>query len=103
MPHPVSDPDAVARGKALFQGAAGCTGCHSGAKFTNNATVDVGTGGAFQVPRLIGLAYRAPYLHAGCAATLKDRFGACATAQHGNTDALVLDQVDDLVAYLDSL
>ena len=34
--------------------------CHSGALFTNNATVDVGTGRAFQVPSLRGVAWRAP-------------------------------------------
>ncbi|HEY5146404.1 MAG TPA: hypothetical protein VII82_06540, partial [Polyangiaceae bacterium] len=35
------DPTAAAAGRTLFQRTdVGCTGCHSGAKFTNNATVD---------------------------------------------------------------
>ena len=45
------DTAAASRGKAVFERAAvGCASCHSGAKLTNNATVDVGTGGHFQVP-----------------------------------------------------
>src|SRR5262249_26059441 len=40
------DAAAVARGVALFQDPTiGCASCHSGAKFTSNHTVDVGTGG----------------------------------------------------------
>ena len=55
--------DAILRGKDLFEGAAGCSGCHTGPRLTSNATVDVGTGGAFQVPPLVGVSLRAPYLH----------------------------------------
>ena len=70
------DPEAVTRGEALFvDPTIGCgSTCHSGAKLTNNESMDVGTGKAFQVPSLIGLADRAPYMHSGCAATLHDRF-----------------------------
>ncbi len=95
----------VGRGRALFQSeAVGCAGCHSGPSFTNNASVDVGTGGTFQVPTLLGLAWRAPYMHNGCAATLRDRFGACGGGdRHGRTAQLATDQIDDLVAYLGSL
>jgi hypothetical protein len=102
-PSPAVDLSAVARGQALFDGAAGCSGCHSGPHFTNNQTVDVGTGGSFQVPRLTGLWSHAPFLHDGCAATLADRFGACATKLHGNTASLSSSQVSDLVAYLSQL
>jgi cytochrome c peroxidase len=71
---------------------------------TNNSTVDVGTGRAFQVPSLLGVAYRAPYMHGGCAGTLEDRFGSCGGGdRHGNTSALAAGQVADLVAYLKSL
>ena len=73
-PETVLDGPAALRGRELFTSAAvGCSGCHSGASFTNNATVDVGTGGKFQVPSLLGVAMHAPYLHDGCATTLLDR------------------------------
>jgi hypothetical protein len=92
------------RGKALFESAAtGCATCHSGAKFTNNLTVDVGTGGAFQVPPLVGVGWRTPLMHDGCATTLADRFSACATPQHGSTGTLSQQNVSDLVAYLETL
>lgn len=97
--------DAIARGEALFRSAAvGCAGCHSGPKFTNNQTMDVGSGGRFQVPPLVGLAARAPYMHTGCAPTLRDRFSyACGGSAHGNIAQLAGTQLDDLVAYLASL
>jgi mono/diheme cytochrome c family protein len=96
---------AAVRGKALFESTeVGCTGCHNGDKFTNNQTVDVGTGGAFQVPSLVGIGYRAPFLHSGCAATLHDRFDPqCGGDKHGQTAQLASAQLDDLVAYLETL
>jgi hypothetical protein len=98
------DPLAVARGQVLFERAdVGCAGCHSGAKLTDNLTVPVGTGQPFQVPPLVGVGWRAPYLHNGCARTLDDRFGTCETPQHGNTGALSPSDLTDLIAYLDSL
>jgi len=100
-----SDEATVARGKTTFT-SAGCTTCHSGADFTNNMNVDVGTGQAFQVPQLHGLGFRAPYMHDGCAPTLRDRFtpGACGgDARHGGVNALSSGQVSDLIAYLDTL
>jgi cytochrome c553 len=99
----VDAPSAV-RGQALFEGAAaGCSSCHSGAKLTNNATLDVGTGGNFQVPPLVGVGWRTPLLHDGCAATLEARFTTCATPQHGSTSGLSPQNVSDLVAYLEQL
>ena len=98
-----SDP-AVARGHALFEGAAECSTCHTGAKLTNNKTVDVGTGLALQVPSLVGVAYRGPWIHTGCATTLRDRFNPeCGGDKHGNTAQLDDAQIDDLVAYLETL
>jgi cytochrome c peroxidase len=95
------------RGQALFEDArVGCSTCHAGALFTNDATVAVGTGQALQVPSLRGLAFRAPFMHDGCAATLRDRFGLTACGggdQHGVTSSLATAQVDDLTAYLESL
>jgi hypothetical protein len=96
------DAAAASRGKQVFEGAA-CATCHSGPKLTNNKTVDVGTCGEFQVPPLVGVGWRAPLMHNGCAATLADRFGKCSTATHGSVAALSAGQISDLTAYLDSL
>jgi hypothetical protein len=110
------DASAAQRGRALFEGPAGCTSCHSGTKFTNNATVDVGTGRdvgktadggapptAFQVPPLVGVGWRTPLFHNACANTMEDRFGKCATPEHGSTGNLSGQDVKDLTAYLESL
>jgi mono/diheme cytochrome c family protein len=99
-----SDP-AAQRGKELFESASvGCASCHSGPKFSNNQTVDVGSGGEFQVPSLIGIGQRVPVMHNGCAASLIDRFDAsCGGTAHGNTSQLSQSQLEDLVAYLEAL
>jgi hypothetical protein len=98
------DPEAQ-RGKALFDSPdVGCASCHSGQLLTNNASVDVGTGGVFQVPSLVGVAYHQPYIHTGCAKTLRQRFDpACGGDKHGDTSKLSSSQLDDLVAYLETL
>ncbi len=101
-----NDPAAM-RGHELFNSQeVGCNNCHSGAKFTNNQTVDVGTGEPMQVPSLLGVAHRAPFIHTGCAPTLQDRFTdtACGGGDmHGNTSQLDSNQINDLVAYLETL
>ncbi len=99
------DAAAVARGRAVFESAEmGCTTCHNGEIYTNNAMADVGTGGRFKVPSLIGVGWRAPYMHTGCAITLRDRFGACGGgASHGATDTLDEAQLGDLITFLESL
>jgi hypothetical protein len=96
----------IERGRVLFNdpSSAACSTCHSGPSLTNNTTVDVGTGGKFQVPSLVGIGTRGPFLHNGCAPTLKDRFGACGGGdKHGVTSKLAPAQLDDLVAYLNTL
>jgi hypothetical protein len=100
---PAVDTDASARGKVLFEGKAGCATCHSGGSYTNNATVDVGTGKPLQVPPLVGVGARAPFLHAGCASTLTERFTKCSTPGHGNTADLTSDEIGDLVTFLNAL
>ncbi len=95
--------DGVARGEALFQ-ARGCPSCHAGPSFTNNETHDVGTGGAFQVPSLVGVGWRPPFLHDGCARTLAERFDPrCGADHHGDTRDLGAAQIDDLGAFLETL
>jgi hypothetical protein len=99
----------IAHGKELFESPqVGCTTCHNGAHFTNNQTVDVGTNQAFQVPTLLGVAARAPFMHDGCAATLADRFDPAQAAcnggdKHGTTSQLSAEDRLDLIAYLETL
>jgi hypothetical protein len=105
-PHTALDPDAVLRGQALFESTeVGCTACHVGVHLSNDTTVNVGTGGMFQVPSLRGLAYRAPYIHDGCARTLEARFDpACGGGDiHGHTTQLSAAERTDLIAYLRTL
>jgi mono/diheme cytochrome c family protein len=96
---------AVERGRALFEGQARCGTCHMGSHLTNNLTVDVGTGAMLQVPSLKGVAWRAPFLHDGRAATLLDRFDARfgASDKHGLTSQLRASNIADLTAYLETL
>jgi len=97
--------DMINRGEELFHGAAACDSCHTGATFTNNLTLDIGTGGTFQVPSLRGVSERGPWMHDGCAATLLQRFNpACGGSAHGNLAALT-DPNDQaaLVAFLQTL
>ena len=105
LPMRAGNDEAALRGQELFQSdAVACASCHSGEKLTNNKSVDVGTGGVFQVPSLVGIAYRAPFIHNGCAATLRDRFDpSCGGSNHGHTDQLSESQLGDLVAYLETL
>lgn len=101
----LGDPNAVERGKALFfDSEVGCNECHTGPQLTNRGIFDVGTGGAFVVPSLVGIAARAPFLHDGCAPTLRDRFSPCGGGdRHGKTSHLSDAELDDLVTYLESL
>jgi hypothetical protein len=97
------------RGKALFESTeVGCNTCHSGATFTNNLSYNVGTtpeGELLQVPSLIGISYRSPLMHTGCAPTLHARFDpTCGGGDlHGVTSTLLPEDVDALVAYLETL
>lgn len=91
---------ALTRGRAIFESAtARCASCHTGSRLTNNATVDVGTGGgAMQVPSLVSVVHRAPYLHDGSRPHLR----SVLYAPHGGASVRA-DEVDDLVTYLESL
>jgi hypothetical protein len=98
------DAAAVLRGKALFESTEqGCATCHAGALGTNNTNNDVGTGGSFQVPRLVGLASHPPYFHDGSIAKLEDRFSPAAGGElHGHPALLTAGQKADLIEYLKS-
>jgi mono/diheme cytochrome c family protein len=98
-------PDAVERGRALFQDSTvACASCHGGAMYTDNLPHEVGSGGVFVAPSLVGVGSRAPLMHDGCASTLRARFTECGGGdRHGKTSHLSTAQVDDLVAFLRSL
>ncbi len=109
-PRPLAPPDplkiaGVFRGKAIFEDpAVGCTSCHAGTLFTDSRTLDVGTGGVFQVPSLLRVGDRAPFLHGGCASTLRDVLTGCGVVdKHGKTSTLDEGQLGDLIAYLHTL
>jgi cytochrome c peroxidase len=105
---------AQARGAQVFT-KANCQSCHAGEALTNNGFADVGTrnqvgpvqdapGLSLNTPSLIGLARTAPYLHDGSALTLKDRLvRGKADDRHGSTAQLSDAEMNDLVAYLQSL
>jgi cytochrome c peroxidase len=96
---------ASARGAELFNDPeVGCATCHTGAQFTDNQLHDVGTGGPFSTPTLLGVGLRQPLFHDGCAPSLDARFGACGGGdRHGKTSQLPLAQRQDLLTYLKSL
>jgi len=109
------------RGKAIFERtkykngqtipeANQCAYCHSGRKFTNQKQVDVGTGKAtdrsplIDVPQLSNVAYSAPYLHDGSARSLEEIWTVFNPKdQHGVTNDLTKDELNDLIEYLKAL
>ncbi len=105
------DQTRVAAGQDIFQGLGGCVGCHAGPTASLSANMDIGKVdkvGArvpLQVPMLLGVADRAPYMHDGCADSLMARLTnpSCAGAAHGNTADLSADDKQSLVEYLESL
>ncbi len=96
---------AALRGQELFESPTlACATCHAGPKFTSAGNFDVGTGGEFQVPSLLGVAHRTPLLHDGCASTLRERFDSnCGGFKHGSVSQLDEGQIQDVVAYLETL
>lgn len=99
---PPVDQAAVARGRALFEsGGVGCASCHSGVQGTNNQFSDVGTGAAFQVPRLTEAYWRTPLMHDGSVPTLEARvFSTRPSTLHGRLDHLTSEERADLLEYL---
>lgn len=98
-------------GKALFEGAAGCTACHAGPALIPPAgaplTLEAGIGTGLvpaNVPSLRGLWATAPYLNQGQAATLADVLTANPADVHGQLAApLTAAQRRKLVEYLKTL
>jgi YVTN family beta-propeller protein len=84
-----------------------CSYCHSGSKGTNQKSFDVGTkkptdrSGLLDTPQLTSIALTAPYLHDGSARTLEEIWTVFNPHdQHGRTNDLTKDQLNDLVEYL---
>lgn len=92
-----------ALGRAAFL-KANCQSCHAGPRMVSNSTMSVGRGEAFQVPSLIAVSRRGPWMHDGCAKTLRDRFvdGACGGDRHGEVTRLAPAELDALVAWLET-
>ena len=98
------DSAAVKRGEAVFRREdVACASCHSGPQFTNNQLVDVGTGGMFVTPTLLGVGLRPALFHDGCAKSIVQRFGVCGGTAHGRPELLSADERGDLIAFLRSL
>lgn len=108
LPRADAPSPAVTRGRLLFQNAARCHECHSGMKFTDRKSHDVGTGSGrayeFDTPSLYRISETAPYLHDGRATTLDEIFTRFNPAGlHGAAADLSPDELRDLVAYLKTL
>jgi mono/diheme cytochrome c family protein len=102
---PIASATSIQHGADLFV-KANCNSCHAGALFTNNTNQDVGTdpsGRGFQVPSLLGVSNRAPFMHDGSVPTLKARFSSPGFTKHGNTANMTSADIDDMVAYLETL
>ena len=119
------------RGRDLFAGAAGCSGCHAGPMFSDQSFHNIGVGmdrlapdigreavthdpadrGKFRTPGLRNVALTWPYLHDGSAATLEDvvEFYDSGGTPNPALDpriarlGLTAEQQRDLVAFLRSL
>ncbi len=106
-----SNKKAIANGKKLFEGKAGCAECHAPATwFTNMKSYNLGLGTgieegrAFDTPVLNEVWRTAPYLYDGRALTMEDlltRWNPNDT--HGATSELSKDELRDLGIYVLSL
>lgn len=99
---------AAQRGKALFEGKAGCVNCHSG-EFSGGTGMKawIGTtneGQELDVPHLLGAYESAPYLHDGRAATLEEIFEKYNPSQrHGQAHKLSEAELADVLRYVREL
>jgi YVTN family beta-propeller protein len=87
-----------------------CVNCHFPPMFTDRSTRDIGTQmrfdeqGEFDVPHLSNIYDSAPYLHNGSAHTLEEIWTVFNPYdQHGVTNDMTKDQLNDLIEYLKTL
>ena len=98
LPAPVPTGAPSRDGEEVYN-AAGCWHCHDPVSPVSH---DVGTGGLFQAPSLVGVGARLPLMHDGCAATIRDRFDpTCGGDAHG--PALSAAEIELLVEHLSTL
>jgi cytochrome c peroxidase len=121
--------ESAKRGFDLFNGRAGCAGCHSGWSFTDNSFHDIGVGAgadigrgrlkptsvalqyAFKTPTLREIGRRGPYMHDGSVRTLEavielyDRGGIERPSRSRSIKPLHLTATEraDLLAFLATL
>jgi len=87
-----------------------CFVCHSGKYYTNQLLADVGTGKPtdrspmIDTPELTNVVNSSPYLHDGSAHTLEEIWTIFNPKdQHGVTNDLAKDELNDLIEYLKTL
>jgi cytochrome c553 len=112
------DPAILAKGEAIFRGAARCSRCHPAPTFQDGGQHDVDTGGVIDTPSLRGVGSRWRLMHDGSkdsihsATDLTDRGPLFETSskprgllgpRHGNHLGLTDEQKSWLLAYLRSL
>jgi YVTN family beta-propeller protein len=81
-----------------------CSTCHRPPLYTVRLSFDVGTGGVFDTPHLLGVATTAPYLHDGRAQSLEELWTTYNTNDlHGVSSYMNKIQLNDLVNFLKTL
>jgi YVTN family beta-propeller protein len=99
-----SSDDRVARGKAIFESPqVGCSGCHSGSRFSNGRVVSLLGLDQVKVRPLVGILASPPYFHDGSSATLHDLVLRVRDGSMGDTSSLSDEELDELVLYLSSI
>ncbi|MFT7521395.1 MAG: mono/diheme cytochrome c family protein, partial [Kiritimatiellia bacterium] len=98
-----SDDAAALRGKAIFEGSAECSTCHTGELYTDSKMHKMFDLEAVRTPTLLGVAATAPYGHDGSAASLDALVAMAESRQMGKTNHLNEQDRADLVAFLKSL
>ncbi len=94
------------RGQHIFNDkSVGCRSCHSGKNYSDGKSYEFTEDIAkVNTPSLLGLASSAPYYHDGSATTLRDLVLENGSVHGmGGLDSLKNQEVDDLVAFLETL
>lgn len=109
---PTQEAATVQRGKALFEAPqTGCATCHSGPNYTDGQLHTVLKQGILpeqtplnaRTPSLRGVFLRAPYFHDGRSPNLMDLHTRADLQGHGDVTKPAPPQLQDLVAFLNSL